>query len=212
MPFVISERSIDDWVAHFNRLEDGMQSPVSSLSTTPRWDGQTSVVGSQDRSVEEWGIQRNRSEENVISSPSSSPSTSPVSEGNPLLNQLEAWCEQNEHDEKLSKDRRIEHVPQVVTNPHPMRNPVEPATPFSETMAKSNDSYSQLYEQLHQVQVGKELVRLVYQEHMERLAAEKAKLVKTAKAVLEAQRVLDTVIRDTRGVSEEVNKLLEFRG
>jgi hypothetical protein len=45
---------------------------------------------------------------------------------------------------------------------------------------------------------------------MDRLAAEKAKLVKTARAILEAQRVLDTVIGDSRGVTEEVGKLLEL--
>lgn len=60
------------------------------------------------------------------------------------------------------------------------------------------------------MQVGKELVGLVYQDHMDRLVVEKAKLVKTAQAILEAQTALDTVIGDTRGVSEELSKLLEL--
>jgi hypothetical protein len=79
-------------------------------------------------------------------------------------------------------------------------------------MAQSNDAYSRLYKQLHQVQVGKELIRLVYQDHMDRLVAEKAKLVKTVRAILEAQTVLDTVIGDTRAASEELSKLLELGG
>jgi len=47
---------------------------------------------------------------------------------------------------------------------------------------------------------------------MDRLAVEKAKLVKTARAILEAQRVLDTIIGDSRVVTEEVGRLLELGG
>jgi len=225
VPFDIAERSIDEWVRHLNRLEDGVQSPGSSVSTMSQEDGRTGSVGSQDRVVEEWGVQKNRSENVMASpSPSPSPSTSPVSERNTLLNQLEAWCEQNAHDQESSEEHIREtpvprrgiasslRVPPSSMNSSspPMRNHLESATGVS--MTPSNDSDSQLYERLHQVQVGKELVRLVYQEYMERLAVEKGKLVKTARAVLEAQRVLDTVIGDTRGVSEEVRKLLELGG
>ena len=215
VPFVISDRSIDEWVVHMNRSEDVMmQTPSSSISTVPRRETPvTFAVSPQDRSLEEWDIRTNRSEEAVMPSPSPTPTKSVVRERNPLLNQLETWCDKNEHDDKASKDPDLE-IPQPVAQiaSIPTVRPVVSTPPVTEITAPSNDAYSQLYARLHQVQVGKELVRLVYQDHMDRLAAEKAKLVKTARAILEAQRVLDTVIGDTRGVTEEVGRLLELGG
>jgi hypothetical protein len=190
-----------------NRSEDVMQTPTPSLDRAPRRETPVPfVVSQQDRSEEEeaWDALFR------TASPTPTPTKCVVRERNPLLNQLETWCDQNEHDDEPSKEPDLEPAAQTASIPT-VKPVVESTHPVSGT-APSNDAYSQLYQRLHQVQVGKELVRLVYQDHMDRLAAEKAKLVKTARAILEAQRVLDTVIGDTRGVTEEVGKLLELGG
>jgi hypothetical protein len=114
VPFVIAERSIDQWVGHLKQSEDGAQksSPVSSVSTVAREEGHG---GSQGGGLEEWTTRTNRVED-VIPSPTPVPSKSPVVERNPLLNQLEAWCEQNDD---LSSDPDLEISQTFSSNDNP---------------------------------------------------------------------------------------------
>lgn len=82
VPFVIAERSIDEWVGHLKQLGDGAQkrSPVSSVSTVAREEG---CGGSHDGGVDEWVARTNRAED-VIPSPTPVPSKFPVIERNPI--------------------------------------------------------------------------------------------------------------------------------
>ena len=82
VPFVLSDRSIDEWVIHMNRSDDVIQTSSSSLSTAPpRWGGPFRfLISQEDRSKEGWDslFRTNRSREELcrvqvplVSSPSS---------------------------------------------------------------------------------------------------------------------------------------------
>ena len=64
-----------------------------------------------------------------------------------------------------------------------------------------------MYKRADQVQLGMELLRIQCETHKVRLGSEKQTLLRKAQAVQQAQKVLDKMLCETRGLSGEIIRL-----
>jgi hypothetical protein len=195
LPFLIHQKSIEEWEAHFDSITVDSVSPCHTVAD----DGDADLCEIEKRYDE--NEDRDDLDEETMR--------------NAQLHGIQVTHEtRQELNDKLlaSGVNPFEFLetdfPQAaIYPPAPLADPAW--TPFLAKMALSN-IYGQLnlmYKRADQVQLGMELLRIQCETHKVRLGSEKQTLLRKAQAVQQAQKVLDKMLCETRGLSGEIIRL-----